>query len=111
MNWASTNWYKGICDEGVFEQQEHSKKLLLLFSILKKCQEKEEKLVVFAEYLSTLDVIEHFLSKMNNDSNKGEIVLSWIRGLDYFRMDGSTDVFTRKINCDEFNNTHKKRAR
>lgn len=75
--------------------------MILFFSILTKCEERGEKLLVFSEYLSTFDAIEYYLSKIK----------SWVLGKDYFRLDGQTDEKTRKDNCKEFNDEYSKQAR
>lgn len=91
----------------------HSGKLVLLFSILKECEEVGDKLLVFSQSLDTLDTIEHFL-KLNShhsDPNKKatDYKGTWVHGLDYLRVDGNTK--NRDISYDAFNEEDNERAR
>lgn len=114
----------------------HSGKLMLLFSLLEECEQIGDKLLVFSQSLYSLDVIEHFLSKidectqrLNKVKNRaisdddepatadaehaklGGYSGSWSLGLDYFRLDGSTNIENRNIACKYFNREDTPRAR
>ena len=71
-------------------------KLSVLFNIVGKCCEYQEKLLVFSESLDSLDVIESGLKTR----------MSWEEGKDYMRMDGKRmpDLADRKKAVDTFNN-------
>lgn len=56
-----------------------------------ECQAQNEKLLVFSQSLTSLNLIEKFLDS------------SWENGIDYFRMDGSTRVDLRSSYCEIFN--------
>ncbi|CAF0965593.1 unnamed protein product [Adineta steineri] len=114
-------------------------KILLLKSILDKCAEIGDKILVFSRSLYTLNYIERFLYYLqtknqeeyqkkceaqrqlrqilsSNDSNKHlyEYIpqpTEWIRDQDYFRMDGSTDVIARKRYAKAFNDESNLRGR
>ena len=75
--------------------QADGSKLKLLISIVKRCQESQEKLLVFTESLESLDAIERAFQKM-----------SWQEGADYLRMDGTRMkvLADRQKAVDEFNN-------
>lgn len=97
---------------------DHSGKLMLLLSILEECEAIGDKLLVFSQSLYSLDVIEHFLSLIdeNTQNDKEDAKLgghkgSWSLGVDYFRLDGSTAIENRNIDCKHFNSEDNPRAR
>lgn len=107
-----------LCPEEELNNVEHSSKLMILFSILAECEACGDKLLVFSQSLFSLDVIEHFLSMIdentqnpNPDNKLAGFTGSWSRGLDYFRLDGSTNIETRNTNCSNFNSEENPRAR
>lgn len=89
----------------------HSGKLVLLLDILRTCTAIGDKVLVFSQFLMTLDVIEHFLHKVSKgylrlphpDGLRPLPYQKWIKGLDYHRLDGSTSVAVRKRRCESFN--------
>lgn len=91
---------------------------MLLFSILANCCERGDKLLVFSQSLLTLNVIEKFLSlitentrKPNPNAKLGGFSGEWIKGIDYFRLDGSTNIRTRTSYCNTFNDQKNTQAR
>lgn len=104
------NWWDDFIQEGDMDSIESSSKLHLFFIILKKCEEIGDKLLVFTQSLLTLDLIEYFLEKVDSESQSNEssckFASSWIRGLDYFRLDGQTNTDTRASWCKIFNSEH-----
>ena len=115
---------------------ELSGKFFLLKAILDKCAEIGDKILVFSRSLYTLNYIERFLYYLhtqNQEEYKKKCearrqlrqILSttdhlneyipqpteWIRDQDYFRMDGQTDVTTRKRYAKTFNDESNLRAR
>ena len=95
-------------------------KMILLMEILKECEMAGDKVLVFSQSLLSLDLIEMFLKKMNQNRNQktgGVIDVernflgSWVPGQDYYRMDGSTSSEARKRCCDEFNRKSNARLR
>lgn len=96
-----------------YDDIENSNKIYLLFDILCHCQASSgkplEKLVVFSQWLSTLEVIEHFLNKQyRNNGNHG---LPWVKGKHYYRIDGDVTVKKRDDFILNFNNAAEKQAR
>lgn len=107
----------------------HSGKMMLLFSLLEECDQIGDKLLVFSQSLYSLDVIEHFLAKIDEKSQKrrkkslnddeedeeaqklGGYTGSWSLGSDYFRLDGSTSIENRNAACNQFNRESNTRAR
>jgi transcriptional regulator ATRX len=109
-----TEWWMQICPEEELNNIEHSSKLLVLMSILEKCEAIGDKLLVFSQSLYSLDVIEHFLNYIDDQTQHGEnstFSASWTLGLDYFRLDGSTPVEQRNQACKLFNSPDNPRAR
>lgn len=104
-----------ICPEEELNNIEHSSKLMLLFSILEKCEAIGDKLLVFSQSLYSLDVIEHFLNYIDEQTQQNvsnaSFSGSWTLGQDYFRLDGSTPVEQRNAFCKHFNNPENPRAR
>lgn len=125
-------------DESEFDTS-LSGKFFLLQSILEKCAEIGDKIILFSRSLYTLNYIERFLyylQRLNEEEYQKKCqarrqlqqMLSstetsphmhdyipsptqWIRDEDYFRMDGSTDVTARKRYAQAFNNENNIRAR
>ncbi|XP_033366026.1 transcriptional regulator ATRX homolog isoform X1 [Bombus vosnesenskii] len=101
-----------------FEDMRVSSKLILLFGILKECEQIGDKVLVFSQSLYSLSLIEQFLEKIDNTTQNGENLEyidghtgSWSLGLDYFRMDGQTSAENRNAWCRIFNEPSNTRAR
>lgn len=115
-----TEWWMSMCPEEELNNLEHSGKLQVLFEILKECEAIGDKLLVFSQSLYSLDVIEHFLALVDEntqrDDDEKDTELdkyqgSWSLGLDYFRLDGSTTIENRNTACKVFNDAKNPRAR
>lgn len=118
-----------LCPEEELDDLRHSGKLMLLFSLLEECNAIGDKLLVFSQSLYTLDVIEVFLKRIDDYTQRkssageddedvkreGELLGgytgSWSMGLDYFRLDGSTNIENRNLACNFFNSESNPRAR
>lgn len=107
-----------MCPESELDNVEHSGKLMLLLSLLQECDLIGDKLLVFSQSLYSLDVIENFLQLIDsNTQNPDEnsklcsYTGSWSLGLDYFRLDGSTNIENRNNACKSFNRPDNPRAR
>ncbi|CAF0808549.1 unnamed protein product [Brachionus calyciflorus] len=98
-------WTSIVADEDEFEIA-LSGKLVLLEQILKLCKRLGDKLLLFSQSLLSLDLIEKFLDRLNLDKKD-----QWRKDIDYFRMDGSTDVHKRQSQVDRFNDEDNHRAR
>lgn len=66
--------------------------------------------LVFSQSLYSLDLIEHFLGQIDDATQRGQISPelgghfgSWAKGLDYFRLDGSTKSENRIMWISSFN--------
>ena len=65
-------------------QIELSGKFELFRAILNECESIGDKLLVFTRSLLALDYIEQWLERWSSRSSS----CKWIKGADYFRMDG-----------------------
>ena len=101
-----------------------SGKILLLKSIIDKCAEIGDKILVFSRSLYSLNYIEKFLKHLHIQNEKHyQTLLSaknnrhipapvqWISERDYLRIDGSTKIILRKNYIETFNDASNSRAR
>lgn len=86
-----------------FGKIESSGKLALLFSILEDAS--NDKILVFSQSLESLTMIEHFLGLIDRNCTTN---VEWKAELDYFRLDGKTNIDKRKLYCDRFNSDDKR---
>lgn len=112
-NADDNEWWKPLC---IGDELELSGKMSILFSILTECGTRGEKLILFSGCLSTLNVIEHFLAKIDETTRNSNATVTdfkgtWIRNIDYLRLDGTTNVEKRKIDIEMFNKETNRRAR
>ncbi|XP_029924260.1 transcriptional regulator ATRX-like isoform X2 [Myripristis murdjan] len=112
----SEDWYKCLMCEADATVLEHSGKMVLLFEILRMAEELRDKVLVFSQSLISLDLIEDFLehshrARMNNTSSPYKGASSWVKNIDYYRLDGSTNATLRKKWAEEFNDTTNVRGR
>ncbi|XP_046489570.1 transcriptional regulator ATRX isoform X2 [Neodiprion pinetum] len=111
-------WWSQFVEPEHFEDLRISSKLVLLFAILKECEQIGDKVLVFSQSLYALSLIEEFLNKIDDETQRGtcsELIDghtgSWSLGLDYFRLDGQTAPENRSQYCRIFNNPKNSRAR
>ncbi|XP_070134901.1 transcriptional regulator ATRX homolog isoform X3 [Drosophila bipectinata] len=98
-----------------------SNKLRVMFSILRMCEEKGEKCLIFSAFVAVLNVVEYFLQKMSeceadllhlgHISSNQKNANKWINGQDYYRLDGKTPKNIRHEMIKRFNSDANKRAR
>ncbi|KAL3879997.1 hypothetical protein ACJMK2_032269 [Sinanodonta woodiana] len=135
---VSSEWWAEYVKEEDKFKMDTGGKLVLLFQILKMCEDIGDKVLVFSQSLLSLDIIEDFLEYLdseaqkehenaNNDDDKEkkeekegeknkddelkEFGKNWSKGVDYFRLDGSTNPQNRKKYADSFNDIENYRAR
>ncbi|XP_038565073.1 transcriptional regulator ATRX-like isoform X1 [Micropterus salmoides] len=105
-------WFRNLLSEKDAKILEHSGKMVLLFEILRMAEDLNEKVLVFSQSLITLDLIEDFLVASHQARDPSLFkVGSWIKNIDYYRLDGSTSATLRKKWADLFNNTDNFRGR
>lgn len=115
---SSADWWMPLCRQEQLNDLKHSGKLVLLFSVLAMCETLRDKLVVFSQSLFSLDLIEHFLQLIDENTRKpnpnamlGGFKGEWKKGTDYFRLDGKTTTHNRHTYCKEFNREENVKAR
>jgi transcriptional regulator ATRX len=103
-------WYRRILERaGISEEElcnvECSGKMLVLWKLLHEADIQNEKVLVFTQSLTMLDVIEMVLVKNPVGSKR------WKAGQDYYRLDGSKSSRQRQGDIDNFNDIANTRAR
>ncbi|XP_061583191.1 helicase ARIP4 [Cololabis saira] len=99
-------WAKDIMSNYKTGVLENSAKMVLLFHLIDESVRRGDKILIFSQSLSTLSVIEDFLSKRpipqgfacTDGPNK-----NWVRNLNYYRLDGSTSASERERLINQFN--------
>lgn len=99
LNHEEDEWWKGFLDDKMYKEVECSGKMVILLDILSMSSEAGDKALVFSQSLTTLDMIELFLSKLQ----KGSEGKCWKQGKDWYRLDGSTDGSERQKLVERFN--------
>ncbi|XP_013861632.1 helicase ARIP4 [Austrofundulus limnaeus] len=99
-------WAKDIMSNYQIGVLENSAKMVLLFHLIDESVKRRDKVLVFSQSLSTLTVLEDFLSKR---PMPGGIATTdgqnpnWVRNLNYYRLDGSTSASERERLINQFN--------
>ncbi|KAK5602837.1 hypothetical protein CRENBAI_025110 [Crenichthys baileyi] len=106
-------WAKDIMSNYRTGVLENSAKIVLLFHLIEESVRRRDKILVFSQSLSTLTVIEDFLSKRpmpqgiaSSDCQNQ----NWVRNLNYYRLDGSTSASERERLINQFNDPENKSA-
>ncbi|CAN8012099.1 unnamed protein product, partial [Ixodes pacificus] len=121
----SKEWWDQYVPEEDMEKFEVSGKMSLLYNILQECDAIGDKLLLFSQSLLTLNMVEKLLEQCDERASAvqpdatGEDPSdplrdchnTWISGIDYFRMDGSTSVDLRKRWIEMFNDESNPRGR
>uniref|UniRef100_A0A8C7HHV6 RAD54 like 2 n=1 Tax=Oncorhynchus kisutch TaxID=8019 RepID=A0A8C7HHV6_ONCKI len=101
-------WAKDIMNNYQTGVLENSAKMLLLFHLIDESVSRGDKILVFSQSLSTLTVIEGFLSRRPlpagrvSPDNQGQNQ-TWVRNINYYRLDGSTSASEREKLINQFN--------
>ncbi|OCT83249.1 helicase ARIP4 [Xenopus laevis] len=99
-------WAKEILCDYIPGQLPNSPKMVLLFHLIEESMKVGDKILVFSQSLSTLSIIEQFLAKrkmpipVGSDGQEGH---TWIRNINYYRLDGSTSASERERLINQFN--------
>lgn len=94
------DWWNDLSKENNYKIVDNGGKMVLLLDILTMSSEVGDKVLVFSQFLSTLDLIELYLSKMPRPGKKGKC---WKRGKDWYRLDGQADSLERQRLVERFN--------
>ncbi|CAM0956915.1 unnamed protein product [Alopecurus aequalis] len=95
-----SNWWENLIDDGTYKEADYSGKMVLLLDILASCYELGDKALVFSQSLTTLDLVEFYLSKLQIKGKEGKY---WKQGKDWYRLDGSTPSSERQNLVERFN--------
>ncbi|KAF3689898.1 Helicase ARIP4 [Channa argus] len=104
-------WAKEIMSNYQTGVLENSAKMVLLFHLIDESVRRGDKILVFSQSLSTLTVIEDFLSKRpmpTSLTTSDTQSHNWVRNLNYYRLDGSTSASERERLINQFNDTENK---
>uniref|UniRef100_A0A8D3B6L7 DNA helicase n=1 Tax=Scophthalmus maximus TaxID=52904 RepID=A0A8D3B6L7_SCOMX len=106
-------WYESLVSESDAKVLQHSGKMVLLFEILRMAEGLDDKVLVFSQSLISLDLIEDFLAASHHARDPGAFkgITLWIKNIDYYRLDGSTNATSRKKWADLFNSSANVRGR
>ncbi|KAF7133119.1 hypothetical protein RHSIM_Rhsim09G0133300 [Rhododendron simsii] len=102
------DWWSDLLQEKNHKEVEHGGKMVLLLDILTMSSNVGDKTLVFSQSLSTLDMIEHFLSKL---PRQGKIGKCWRRQKDWYRLDGRMEASERQKLVERFNEPSNKRVK
>jgi len=75
-------WWEDIIPDEAYEKADYSGKMVLLLDLLAMSSERGDKALVFSQSLSTLDLIESFLTKLTRRGKKDEY---WRQGKEWYR--------------------------
>ena len=77
-------------------EADYSGKMILLLDILSKSTELSDKVLVFSQSLTTLDLVEFYLSKVQIKGKEGKHSKE---GKDWYRYDSTVDfvLYTRTL--------------
>nr|CAB3494524.1 unnamed protein product [Digitaria exilis] len=76
------NWWEELLDDNTYMEADYSGKMILLLDILSKSSELGDKVLVFSQSLTTLDLVEFYLSKLQIKGKEGKY---WKQGKDWYR--------------------------
>ncbi|CAL5404053.1 unnamed protein product [Camellia sinensis] len=102
------DWWNDLLRENNYKDVDNSGKMVLLLDILTMSSAVGDKALVFSQSLSTLDLIELYLSKLTRHGKKGKC---WKRGKDWYRLDGRTEGSERQKLVERFNEPSNKRVK
>uniref|UniRef100_A0A8D3B6P2 DNA helicase n=1 Tax=Scophthalmus maximus TaxID=52904 RepID=A0A8D3B6P2_SCOMX len=113
MTASVEGWYESLVSESDAKVLQHSGKMVLLFEILRMAEGLDDKVLVFSQSLISLDLIEDFLAASHHARDPGAFkgITLWIKNIDYYRLDGSTNATSRKKWADLFNSSANVRGR
>jgi RAD54-like protein 2 len=91
-------WWDDLIEDDMEYKISISGKMEVFFEILQRCEEINDKILVFSHSLFSLELIEKFLKHWTRTKRS-----RWLPLVDYFRIDGNTEGFNRKKYINEFN--------
>ncbi|XP_052895482.1 uncharacterized protein LOC128302655 [Anopheles moucheti] len=109
---VTNDWWRRYLQMADLESLFPSNKLWTMFEILKQSNERGEKVLIFTAFVSVLNMVEHFMAKIHNQSENQQqsdeygysaFKGPWRRGKDYYRLDGKTPKTDRHNMITSFN--------
>ncbi|XP_055834893.1 protein CHROMATIN REMODELING 20 isoform X2 [Solanum dulcamara] len=101
------DWWSDLLENNC-KEVDYSGKMVLLLDILTMSSKVGDKALVFSQSLSTLDLLELYLSKLTRPGKKGKY---WKRRKDWYRIDGRTESSERQRLVDCFNSPLNRRVK
>lgn len=77
-----SDWWEDLLEEKIYKEVDFSGKMVLLLDILTMSADVGDKALVFSQSLTTLDLIELYLSKLPQRGREGKF---WKPGKDWYR--------------------------
>ncbi|XP_017857412.1 PREDICTED: transcriptional regulator ATRX homolog isoform X1 [Drosophila arizonae] len=118
---VTNDWWRKYLSKRDLETIMPSNKLRTMFSILRMCEEKGEKCLIFSAFVAVLNVVEYFFKKITESDTEilqhihipssYKVSNTWINGQDYYRLDGKTPKNIRHEMIKRFNSEANRRAR
>ncbi|KAM8714868.1 hypothetical protein ACLKA7_001991 [Drosophila subpalustris] len=118
---VTNDWWRKYLSKKDLETIMPSNKLRTMFSILRMCEEKGEKCLIFSAFVAVLNVVEYFFKKITESDpeilqhthipTNFKASNTWIKGQDYYRLDGKTPKNIRHEMIKRFNSEANRRAR
>ncbi|XP_058453684.1 uncharacterized protein LOC131431805 [Malaya genurostris] len=116
---VTNDWWRRHLEANDLESLYPSNKLRVMFEILKQCQERGEKCLIFSAFVAVLNVVEHFMAKIHSQQNDpaadaygfSSFKGPWEPGIDYYRLDGKTQKTIRHKMITSFNDLSNKRTK
>ncbi|XP_059628567.1 protein CHROMATIN REMODELING 20 isoform X2 [Cornus florida] len=102
------DWWNDLLQKKNYKEVDYSGKMVLLLDILTMSSNVGDKALVFSQSLSTLDLIEFYLSKFPQQGKKGKC---WKQGKDWYRLDGRTECSERQKLVERFNEPSNRRVK
>merc|ERR1719239_2157607 len=93
------DWAQGMMSGYSLEREIHSNKLIIFLAILEESVRAGDRLLLFSQSLSTLNLIQNFLHKRVLPNSQER----WRQGVNYYRLDGSTSALERERLINSFN--------
>ncbi|XP_034129501.1 transcriptional regulator ATRX-like isoform X2 [Drosophila guanche] len=118
---VTNDWWRRYLTKADLESIIPSNKLRIMFSILRMCEEKGEKCLIFSAFVAVLNVVEYFFKRITESDpelfylahvpSSQKPAGKWISGQDYYRLDGKTPKNIRHEMIKRFNSEANRRAR
>uniref|UniRef100_A0A182IJF5 Transcriptional regulator ATRX n=1 Tax=Anopheles atroparvus TaxID=41427 RepID=A0A182IJF5_ANOAO len=117
---VTNDWWRRYLDVADLESLVPSNKLWIMFEILKHCNDRGEKCLIFSAFVAVLNVVEHFMAKIHNqgaDQLQSEAFAynnfkgPWEPRKDYYRLDGKTHKSDRHRMITSFNDPRNTRTK